>query len=341
MQVHIKTAGYLPLFCICFHSFWGVLDWWNEYRMNIYKSSLQLCREPAGGASPSPTDSVCVRQSFQRGGHDGLDRVEAVFRLVEDDALIALEDLVRDLETVEAIPLIDRAAVFGAEIVVGRETVHEAALRTGGVHELLRDAVGQEIVNALFPDRLRLAHGDPDVGIEHMGVLHGLHRVGDEFQHRAGLLRNCLTLRNQRGVREVFLRRAGDEVHAHLGAADHEGVAHVIARIAEIDELDPLERAEVLADGEEVGEDLRGVKLVREPVPDAHARVLCQRLHPLLLKAAVFDAVEHSPQHAGGVGYRLLLPDLRAARIEIHRVHAEIRRRHLKGTPRARARLIK
>ena len=33
---------------------------------------------------------------------------------------------------------------------------------------------------------------------------------------------------------EQFLRRAGGEVHAHLGAGHHQGVAHVVAGIAEI-----------------------------------------------------------------------------------------------------------
>ena len=53
----------------------------------------------------------------------------------------------------------------------------------------------------------------------------------------------------------VLLGGAGGEVEAHLGAAHHQAVAHVVAGVAEVNEVDALEVAEVLPDGEEVGED--------------------------------------------------------------------------------------
>ena len=57
--------------------------------------------------------------------------------------------------------------------------------------------------------------------------------------------------------------------------------------------------------------------------------------------ALIFEKTSTRTRCAFSIGDRLLLPDLRAARIEIHRVHAEIRRRNLEGTARAGTRLFK
>ena len=129
-------------------------------------------------------------------------------------------------------------------------------------------------------------------------------------------------------------------MHAHLRAADHEGVAHVVAGVAHVDELFALERAEVLLNGQEVREDLRGVEFVRQAVPDGHARIFCQLLDDRLAVAAVLDAVVHPAEDAGGVGDRLLFADLRAGRVEIRDRHAQIMRRDLERAARPRAGLL-
>ena len=46
---------------------------------------------------PKPAKAVKEEANLQRGGHDGLDGVHPVFRLVKDDGLGALEHLVGDL----------------------------------------------------------------------------------------------------------------------------------------------------------------------------------------------------------------------------------------------------
>ena len=129
-------------------------------------------------------------------------------------------------------------------------------------------------------------------------------------------------------------------MHAHLRAADHEGVAHVVAGVAHVDELFALERAEVLLNGQEVREDLRGMEFVRQAVPDGHARVFGQLLNDRLAVAAVLNAVVHPAEDAGGVIDRLLFADLRAGRVEIRDRHAQIVRGDLKRAARARAGLF-
>ena len=169
---------------------------------------------------------------------------------------------------------------------------------------------------------------------------HGVHGIGVKVQRRAGPGGDLLAGLDQGRVREIRLRRAGNEVHAHLRAADHEGVAHVVAGVAHVDELFALERAEVLLNGQEVREDLRGMEFVRQAVPDGRARVFCQLLDDRLAVAAVLNAVVHPAEDAGGVGDRLLFADLRAGRVEIRDRHAQIVRGDLKRAARARAGLF-
>ena len=100
---------------------------------------------------------------------------------------------------------------------------------------------------------------------------------------------------------------------AHVEAAvAHEAVADLVERLA----------VGVLGHGEEVGEHLGGVPLVGQAVVDRHVGVLGQLLHGRLRLAAELDRVEHPRQHPGGVGGRLLVPDLRGRRVEVGDVRA-------------------
>ena len=185
-----------------------------------------------------------------------------VFGLVEHDGAGALKHLVGDLHGREAVLLVDLPADAGVQVVEGGQAVHEHGVLAGGVHQLLIDLIGLQVRDALGPDGVWLAHGHPHVRVEHVRPLDGLHRVLDEAQGRAALLRESPALLHQRVVGEVFLRGAGYEVHAHLGAAHHQAVAHVVAGIAQVDQLHALQRAEPLFYGEEVRQDLGGVELV-------------------------------------------------------------------------------
>ena len=62
--------------------------------------------------------------------------------------------------------------------------------------------------------------------------------------------------------------------------------------------------------GEEVSEDLCGVELVGEAVPNGNTSVFGQFFNDVLTEATVLDAVEHTTQHAGGVSHRFLDADL-------------------------------
>mgnify|MGYP003299148054 CR=1 FL=1 len=145
---------------------------------------------------------------------------------------------------------------------------------------------------------------------------------GGRVEGRAGLGGNGLALVDQVSIGEILLRCAGHEVHAHLGAAHHEGIAHVIPGITHVHQLSAGEAAEMLPDGQEVGQDLGGVELVGQAVPDADAGILCQCLHDLLTKAAVLNAVIHPAQNPGSIGNALLLAQLGSRRVQEGAVHS-------------------
>src|SRR3954454_10803296 len=71
----------------------------------------------------------------ERGDHDGLDGVEPVLGLVEDDRALGLEDVVGHLEAVHAELLEDRLADLRVPVVEGRQAVHELHLRVPGPRE--------------------------------------------------------------------------------------------------------------------------------------------------------------------------------------------------------------
>ena len=131
-------------------------------------------------------------------------------------------------------------------------------------------------------------------------------------------------------MRPEVLRGAEAHVHAQLGRADHERVAHVVAGVAEVAERDlgdPL--VHQFGHRQDVGQDLRRVELVGQAVPRGNAGVLAELLDRVLREAAVLDAVVHPAEHAGGVPHRFLVADLRAAGPEIRDVGALVVGCHL------------
>ena len=197
-------------------------------------------------------------------------------------------------------------------------------------HDFLVDLIRQQQLDALLPQLSGLAHADPDVGVEHVAVLRALRDVAGELQNGAGLGGDSLALGDQLGGRHQLLRSAGAEVHAQLGADDHQGVGNVVARVAEEGQLAAADIAELLADGQDVGQHLGGMEVVGQAVPYGNAGVAGQILNHGLLEAAVLDAVIHAAQNLGGVGQGFLLAHLRRAGIQERNAHAEVTRTDLK-----------
>ena len=222
-----------------------------------------------------------------------------------------------------------------------RQAVHENGVRLCHGHLFRVHLILFQKPDALCPHAVGLAHRDPDVGIQNVCALRALFNGFRERHGAAALRRILFCKRHQLLRREELLRRAGREVKTHLRAGDHEGVSHIVARIAEIGKFKPLERALLLFDGKKVGKHLRRVELVSQAVPDRNARILGQLLDDFLTEAAVFNAVIHPAQNLRGVRDGLLLSHLAAARVEIGHAHTKVPAGNFKRAARAGGRFFK
>src|SRR5262249_58239257 len=105
-------------------------------------------------------------------------------------------------------------------------------------------------------------------------------------------------------VGRMQLLRAGEPyVAAHQRAHDQEGAAHVGPAVADKGVGDAvIVLVAGLVHGEEVGEHLRGVPLVGQPVVHRHAGVGGEFFDVGLAAAAVLDRVVHAAKDRGGGG---------------------------------------
>ena len=241
--------------------------------------------------------------------------MHAVFGFVENDGVRAFEHVFGDFEGFEAELLVDGFAHFGLAVMVGGQAVHELAVGVAGeFHDAAVHLIGQEHLDAFLPHFVGFAHGDPHVGVDEVAALHAFGHVVGADDLSAGFLGGLEAHLVDLVAGLKGLGGHGAELHAHLGGAHHEGVAHVEAGVAEVGEGDFIEGlVAVFHHGEEIGEDLGGVGFVGEAVPHGHVGEAGQLFHDALAEAAVLDAVVHAGEHAGGIGHGFLLAYLGAA----------------------------
>ena len=139
--------------------------------------------------------------------------------------------------------------------------------------------------------------------------------VGDR-DPRAGARRRCpWRSPPRRRAAPGVAGPAEADVGAHQRAHHEQRAAHVVPAVA--DER-VRQRVVGLAAGlvhrEEVGQHLRRVPLVRQPVVDGHAGVGGELLDVGLGVAAELDGVVHPAEHPRRVGDRLLVAELRSRR---------------------------
>ena len=210
------------------------------------------------------------------------------------------------------------------------------------LHHLRGHLIGLEQLDALGPYIVRLAHGHPYVRIEEVAILHGLFHIFGNGNLGTSLGGYLTALGDEFIRRSAALGACGTEIDTHLGAADHQRVAHVVARIAQVAELHLLERlVGVLLHGEQVGKYLRGVELGRQPVPNHDAGVFSEVFHDILTVSAVFDTVVHTAEHTGRICDALLLAHLGTRRAEVGHLRPLVVCSHLEGAARTRGILFK
>ena len=97
----------------------------------------------------------------------------------------------------------------------------------------------------------------------------------------------------------------------------------------------------MLPNGQKIRQNLGGMELIGQTVPNGNACVLRQFLYNRLTVATVLNTVIHPAQNPGGVSDRLLLAHLGAARAKVGHSHTQIRTGYLKGAPGTSAVLLK
>jgi hypothetical protein len=124
----------------------------------------------------------------------------------------------------------------------------------------------------------------------------------------------------------------------HLGGLQP-GVADVV-RIADPGHRLALNRAAMLDEGEDVGQDLAGVIFVGQAVDHRHPRIGGKALDDRLLEGADHDHVAHARDHLRRILDRLAALQLRIAAVEVDRRTAELLHAGFERQARARAGLL-
>ena len=145
------------------------------------------------------------------------------------------------------------------------------------------------------------------------------------------------------GVQLVALRAVVHKVHAELRGDEAEGRTH-LRSVADEDDLavlQPLALGQVLLDGAQVADLLRGVVVVAHAVDDRDRARIGELNDRLVLDDAGHDHVDQAREHLARVADGLVAAELDHARTEILRVAAELAHGRLERHARAGARLLK
>jgi len=214
---------------------------------------------------------------------DGFLHVHAIFGLVEDDGLRAVENFRRDFEA-----------------AVRRKTVHEDGVGSGESHEFGVDLIRLEDGVAGFFFSFE-AHAGPGIGVHSLRAGDGFAWIGEEFDLGLGFAGDALGIGDDFGKRGVVGRRGDAEVHAETRGQIDERVADVVA-IADVRELEAAKIAESFGEREIVGECLARMEFIRERVDDRNVRVSRQIFENFLLVDAGNDALDPAVEIAGDIG---------------------------------------
>ena len=140
--------------------------------------------------------------------------------------------------------------------------MHKDGLGSRILHHLFVHLISLQIPDALRPDFVRLTHGYPNIGADHVRTPgSGFHILGQCNAAAAGRSQ-FLTLFHQFPLREIFCAGAGRKMHPQFGAQHHQGITRIISGISHVCETDPLQMPEMLSYGQRVRQHLGGMKFI-------------------------------------------------------------------------------
>ena len=216
---------------------------------------------------------------------------------------------------------------------VSRQAVADLAMSRSELQEFVVDLERQEVglLRGLFAF---LAHRNPDIAVEDVGVLDGFLRIVENAVLAAVLLEAGSGFFDELGgLFEAF--RAGErEVHADLGAKREERVRDVVAVTDEGDRLRlaaVLESAEVFVDHLGECDCLARVAIVGQCVHDRDSAVFSEFFDELLLEATDHNGVHPTAEAAGDILDAFAFAKTDRIRGEEHGVAAELVHAHLES----------
>ena len=105
---------------------------------------------------------------------------------------------------------------------------------------------------------------------------------------------------------------------------------HVVA-IAKPCDLQPGQRLAMFDHGQQIGDDLAGMRFVGQAVDHRNGRMARHFLDLGMIVGAQHDGIDHPAQHAGGIGDALAAPQLAGGRIEDQHAAAQLPHRDVKA----------
>jgi hypothetical protein len=112
--------------------------------------------------------------------------VHSVFSFIEDHGIWAFKYFIGHFHRGKPKLLVDIFSHSGLEIVESGQAVHEERAFTGLLHHIGVHLVGFEQFDTLFPDAIRFAHGNPNVGVNHISAFYALGYIVGNGDFRSG-----------------------------------------------------------------------------------------------------------------------------------------------------------
>jgi hypothetical protein len=175
-----------------------------------------------------------------------------------------------------------------------REAVHDEGTGFGEPDQGGIELEGGELLDAIVGFDF-LAHGDPDIGVEDIGVVGG----GADI---VGAVDPAGTGTGEKGGLRLEGFGGGDaEFETEASSSEEPGAGDVATAIADEGDDAIADGAEFFLDREQIGEDLAGMFLIGEGIDGGDAGVVGEGLDIFLREGSDDGAMDHAPEDAGGV----------------------------------------
>ena len=125
-----------------------------------------------------------------------------------------------------------------------RKAVHKDCRILGIVHRFLIYLIWRQGFDTLFPYFIRFSHGNPDIGIQNIGIFCAFFHTLGQCNRTAGCLGVFLALCYELRIWEIFFWRTCRKMHSHFRTGDHQGISHIVAGISHVNKFNAFQFSE-------------------------------------------------------------------------------------------------